>query len=59
VKRMKAEGHQVASHTYTHPDLDTLSSTERENQMVNHSDFLPRLDAHGGFVVRILIVGVA
>lgn len=33
VRRTFNEGHQIASHTWTHPDLTTLSSTARREQM--------------------------
>ncbi|KAF1953241.1 glycoside hydrolase/deacetylase [Byssothecium circinans] len=33
IKRMDAEGHQIASHTYTHLDLSKISSLDRKNQM--------------------------
>lgn len=33
VKRMDAEGHQIASHTWSHPDLDQLSSEDRQLEM--------------------------
>ncbi|MCJ1260168.1 chitin deacetylase [Lobaria immixta] len=36
VKRMIAEGHQVASHTFSHYDLDDLSSDMRKQQMVKN-----------------------
>ncbi|KAL3421196.1 chitin binding protein [Phlyctema vagabunda] len=33
VKRMYAEGHQLASHTWTHQNLSGISAVQRENQM--------------------------
>ncbi|KAF3002041.1 hypothetical protein E8E13_008907 [Curvularia kusanoi] len=33
IKRMDAEGHQIASHTWTHLDLSAVSSTDRKQQM--------------------------
>jgi peptidoglycan/xylan/chitin deacetylase (PgdA/CDA1 family) len=33
IKRVDAEGHQVASHTWTHSDLSKVSSLDRKNQM--------------------------
>jgi hypothetical protein len=33
IKRVDAEGHQVASHTWTHLDLSKVSSLDRKNQM--------------------------
>lgn len=33
IKRMDAEGHQIASHTWTHLDLSAVSSLDRKNQM--------------------------
>jgi peptidoglycan/xylan/chitin deacetylase (PgdA/CDA1 family) len=34
VKRMVAEGHQVAQHTWTHKDLDEVSQEQRRQQML-------------------------
>lgn len=33
IKRVDAEGHQIASHTWTHLDLSKISSLDRKNQM--------------------------
>ncbi|KAJ4361951.1 hypothetical protein N0V83_010892, partial [Neocucurbitaria cava] len=33
IKRMDAEGHQIASHTWTHLDLSNISSIDRKNQL--------------------------
>ncbi|KAK5651920.1 hypothetical protein OQA88_11579 [Cercophora sp. LCS_1] len=33
LRRMVAEGHQIASHTYGHPDLNTIDSAARRQQM--------------------------
>ncbi|KAF2687064.1 carbohydrate esterase family 4 protein [Lentithecium fluviatile CBS 122367] len=33
IKRMHAEGHQVASHTWTHLDLSAITAVDRKNQM--------------------------
>jgi peptidoglycan/xylan/chitin deacetylase (PgdA/CDA1 family) len=33
IKRVDAEGHQVASHTWTHLDLSKISALDRKNQM--------------------------
>ncbi|KAH7113757.1 hypothetical protein B0J11DRAFT_399026, partial [Dendryphion nanum] len=33
IKRMDAEGHQIASHTWTHLDLSKISSEDRKAQM--------------------------
>ncbi|KAF1947976.1 glycoside hydrolase/deacetylase [Clathrospora elynae] len=33
IKRMDAEGHQIASHTWTHLDLSAISQEDRKNQM--------------------------
>lgn len=33
IKRMDAEGHQIASHTWTHLDLSAISQADRKNQM--------------------------
>lgn len=35
IKRMSAEGHQIASHTWTHLDLSKISPEDRKNQMWN------------------------
>ncbi|CAF3463207.1 hypothetical protein HYE67_003889 [Fusarium culmorum] len=41
VQRMINEGHQVGSHTYSHPDLATISSAEIRTQMTRlEADFL-------------------
>ncbi|EKJ73640.1 hypothetical protein FPSE_06258 [Fusarium pseudograminearum CS3096] len=41
VQRMIKEGHQVGSHTYSHPDLATISSAEIRTQMTRlEADFL-------------------
>lgn len=34
IKRMDEEGHQIASHTWTHLDLSKISSEDREKQIV-------------------------
>ncbi|CAF9907307.1 MAG: hypothetical protein GOMPHAMPRED_005074 [Gomphillus americanus] len=36
IKRMVAAGHQVASHTWSHYDLSTLTGTQRVQQMVKN-----------------------
>lgn len=36
IRRMIAEGHQVASHTWSHRDLSTLSSADQETEMVKN-----------------------
>ncbi|CAI6340074.1 unnamed protein product [Periconia digitata] len=36
IKRAYAEGHQIASHTWTHLDLSKISETDRKNQMVRN-----------------------
>ncbi|EWC44274.1 hypothetical protein DRE_01100 [Drechslerella stenobrocha 248] len=33
IRRMYREGHQIASHTWTHPDLQSLSESNRRNEM--------------------------
>lgn len=33
VQRMHTDGHQIASHTWTHLDLSAISSVDRKNQM--------------------------
>ncbi|CAO2653228.1 Nn.00g026390.m01.CDS01 [Neocucurbitaria sp. VM-36] len=33
IKRMDAEGHQIASHTWTHLDLSMIPSIDRKNQL--------------------------
>ncbi|WYZ44614.1 hypothetical protein EsH8_VII_001050 [Colletotrichum jinshuiense] len=34
IQRMVAEGHQIASHTWSHENLDSLTLEQRKNQMV-------------------------
>lgn len=36
IKRMAAENHQLASHTWTHLDLSAISETDRRAQMVKN-----------------------
>lgn len=43
VRRMYNEGHQVASHTWSHPDLSTLSSTDRMDQMYRTEEALANI----------------
>jgi peptidoglycan/xylan/chitin deacetylase (PgdA/CDA1 family) len=33
LKRMQAEGHQIASHTWSHADLCNITSAQRKNEM--------------------------
>jgi peptidoglycan/xylan/chitin deacetylase (PgdA/CDA1 family) len=35
IKRMDAEGHQIASHTWTHLDLSKIDKDDRKNQILN------------------------
>ncbi|KAF8544615.1 hypothetical protein BDD12DRAFT_915328 [Trichophaea hybrida] len=34
IKRAHSEGHQIASHTWSHPDLSTLNETQRELEII-------------------------
>ncbi|KAK0371766.1 polysaccharide deacetylase [Colletotrichum limetticola] len=43
IRRMKAEGHLIGSHTYSHPDLSTLSSADRISQMTQLEDATRRI----------------
>ncbi|KAF1831063.1 glycoside hydrolase/deacetylase [Decorospora gaudefroyi] len=36
MRRMHAEGHQIASHTYSHQDLSAISKEQRYDQMVKN-----------------------
>ncbi|XP_014560489.1 carbohydrate esterase family 4 protein [Bipolaris victoriae FI3] len=36
IKRMDSEGHQLASHTWTHLDLSAISSQDRHDQMIKN-----------------------
>lgn len=42
IKKMYATGHQLASHTWSHEDLSTLTEDRRRNEMVR-SFFLSRV----------------
>lgn len=33
IKRMDAEGHQVGSHTWSHPHMDNLNSAQRKEEI--------------------------
>ena len=43
IKRMIAEGHQVASHTWSHYDLSTLTREQRVQQMVKNERAIANL----------------
>ncbi|KLJ10685.1 chitin deacetylase [Blastomyces silverae] len=47
IKRMLRSGHQIASHTWAHQDLDALSADQRLGQMVNNEMALRNIV--GGF----------
>ncbi|KAF5515735.1 Chitin deacetylase [Colletotrichum siamense] len=51
IRRMRAEGHMVGSHTGTHPDLQTISSADRQAQMVQVEEATRRID---GFAPRYM-----
>jgi peptidoglycan/xylan/chitin deacetylase (PgdA/CDA1 family) len=36
IQRMVAEGHQVASHTWSHQDLSAITKQQRQDQMVHN-----------------------
>ncbi|KAF8463595.1 hypothetical protein BDZ91DRAFT_298776 [Kalaharituber pfeilii] len=36
IKRMAADGHQIASHSWSHADLSKLSETERRDEMIKN-----------------------
>jgi peptidoglycan/xylan/chitin deacetylase (PgdA/CDA1 family) len=36
IKRQYADGHQIASHTWSHANLDNITSTERKNEMIKN-----------------------
>jgi peptidoglycan/xylan/chitin deacetylase (PgdA/CDA1 family) len=36
IKRQYADGHQIASHTWSHADLSALTSTQRKNEMIKN-----------------------
>ncbi|EKG19445.1 Chitin-binding type 1 [Macrophomina phaseolina MS6] len=36
IKRMHAEGHQIASHTWSHQDLSAITSAQRKDQMIKN-----------------------
>lgn len=40
IKKMYANGHQLASHTWSHADLSTLTEDARRTEMVRSSGFL-------------------
>lgn len=51
-KRVYQEGHQVASHTYDHPDLTSLSNSSVQNQVWTTSDILHKTTGASDFYVR-------
>ncbi|KAK7727058.1 hypothetical protein SLS57_003089 [Botryosphaeria dothidea] len=36
IKRMYSEGHQIASHTWSHQDLSAITSAQRKDQMIKN-----------------------
>lgn len=38
IKRMHDDGHQIASHTWGHADLDSVNEEDRRAEMVSHSE---------------------
>ncbi len=52
VKRMAKEGHQVANHTYHHPDLLKLDAKEIENEVVSTSQIIAALTGAAPSAVR-------
>jgi hypothetical protein len=44
IKRMLAEGHQVASHTWSHQDLSAITKEQRYDQMVRNEVRLSSLN---------------
>jgi peptidoglycan/xylan/chitin deacetylase (PgdA/CDA1 family) len=36
IRRMIAEGHQVGSHTWSHPDMATLTAQQQRDQMIRN-----------------------
>ncbi|GKT51642.1 chitin deacetylase ARB_04768 [Colletotrichum spaethianum] len=50
--RMKNEGHLIGSHTYSHPDLSTLSSADRISQMTQLEDATRRIAGFAPKYVR-------
>ncbi|KAG0636958.1 hypothetical protein HOY80DRAFT_1010988 [Tuber brumale] len=36
IRRMESEGHQIASHTWTHQDLSAISEAARRDEMLNN-----------------------
>lgn len=61
LRQVLAEGHQVGNHTWTHPDLGTLSATEVRDEIERTSDIIAQTGrtgqptlfrAPGGFFTR-------
>jgi peptidoglycan/xylan/chitin deacetylase (PgdA/CDA1 family) len=40
VRRIFQEGHQIGSHTLNHPNLDSLRTEERQNQMLQNDELI-------------------
>lgn len=45
IKKMYSSGHQLASHTWSHADLSTLTEDARRTEMVRYFRCIPRADA--------------
>ncbi len=47
VKRIANEGHEIANHTYSHPDLRKLSEDKIVDQLARTNNIIVRITGHG------------
>ena len=52
VRRAAAEGHQIASHSYSHPHLSQLSDAELRSELSKTTDALKRILGEGDYMLR-------
>lgn len=50
--RVYREGHQVANHSYDHPELTALSDQSVKNQIQSTNNYLTKACGGSGYVVR-------
>ena len=51
VKRMAADGHQIANHTWTHPKMTELSAEDAKKQLADTNDIVAQVT--GGYRIRM------
>lgn len=52
VRRVYDEGHELASHSWNHPDLNTLSDSQVRNQLDSTTEVLDQVCGKGSYLLR-------